>query len=130
MAHRTRTKVVRKCSDPIRARRRSAPTSWLQDDLGQFRVPSGVWNVLMTAGPNTNSTECNREKLVNALPDEALIKQFEAAIYSNEIWEKALDVVRKRIASREVSDNMLLHVVVSLSKSIAVLSCTAERRRS
>ena len=84
----------------------------------------------MTAGPNTNSTECNREKLVNALPDEALIKQLEAAIYSNEIWEKALDVVRKRIASREVSDNMLLRVVVSLSKSTAVLSCTAERRRS
>jgi hypothetical protein len=130
MAHRTRTKVVRKCSDPIRARRRSAPTSWLQDDLGQFRVPSGVWNVLMTAGPNTNSTECNREKLVNALPGDALIKELEAPIYSNEIWQRALDVVRKRIASREVRDNMLLHVVVSLSKSIAVLSCTAERRRS
>ena len=83
----------------------------------------------MTAGPNTNSTECNREKLVNALPGEALIKQLEAAIYSNEIWQKALDVVRA-IASRQVSDNMLLHVVVSLSKSTAVLSCTAERRRS
>ena len=96
---------------------------------GQFRVPSGVWNVLMTAGPNTNSTECNREKLVNASSDEALIKQLEAAIYSNEIWEKALDVVCKRIASGEVSDNMLLHVALSLSKSTAVLSCTAERRR-
>jgi hypothetical protein len=96
---------------------------------GQFRVPSGVWNVLMTAGPNTNSTECNREKLVNASSDEALIKQLEAAIYSNEIWEKALEVVCKRIASGEVSDNMLLHVVLSLSKSTAVLSCTAERRR-
>src|SRR5262245_59866835 len=96
-----------------------------------FRVSSGVWNViLMTAGPNTNPTECNREKLVNAL-EEALIKQLEVAIYSNEIWEKALDVVCKRIASGEVSDNMLLHIVLSLSKSTAVvLSCTAERRRS
>ena len=84
----------------------------------------------MTAGPNTNSTECNREKLVNALPDEALIKQLEAAVCSNEIWEKALDVVCKRIASREVSVTMLLHVLVSLSKSIAVFSCTAERLRS
>ena len=84
----------------------------------------------MTAGPSTNSTECNREKIVNALRDEALIKQLEAAIYSNEIWEKALDVVCKRIASGEVSDNMLLHVVLSLSKSTAVLSCAAERRRS
>src|SRR5262245_29303433 len=94
---------------------------------GQFRVPSGLWNVLMTPGPSTNSTECNREKLVNALRDEALIKQLEAAIYSNEIWEKALDVVCKRIASGEVSENMLLHVVVSLSKSTAILKCTAER---
>jgi len=66
----------------------------------------------MTAGPNTNSTECNREKIVTALRDEALIKQLEAAIYSNEILEKALDVVRKRIASGEVSDNMLLRVLV------------------
>jgi hypothetical protein len=71
----------------------------------------------MTAGPNINSTGC-KEKLVNALRDEA--KQLEAAIYSNEIWEKSLEVVCKRIASGEVSDNMLLHVVLSLSKSIAV----------
>jgi hypothetical protein len=82
----------------------------------------------MTAGPSTTSTECNREKLVDALGDEALIKQVEAAIYSNEIWQKALDVVRKRLASGELSDNMLLHVVASLSKSSAVLSCTAEWR--
>jgi hypothetical protein len=84
----------------------------------------------MTAGPSTNSTECNREKLVNALCDEALIKQLEAAIYSTDIWQKALDVLRKRIASRELSENMLLHVVVSLSKSTAVLKCTAGRRRA
>jgi hypothetical protein len=82
----------------------------------------------MTAGPSTNSTECDREKLVDALGDEALIKQVEAAIYSNEIWQKALDVIRKRLASGELSDNMLLHVVASLSKSSAVLSCTAEWR--
>jgi len=84
----------------------------------------------MTAGPSTNSTECNREEACQALCDEALIKQLEAAIYSTDIWQKAIDVVRKRIASREVSDNMLLRVAVSLSKSTAVLSCTAERRRS
>jgi hypothetical protein len=84
----------------------------------------------MTAGPSTDSTECDREKLDNALRDEALIEQLEAAIYSNEIWEKALDVLCKRIASGEVSENMLLHVVVSLSKSIAILRYTAERRRA
>jgi len=32
----------------------------------------------MTAGPSTNSTECDREKLVDALGDEALIKQVES----------------------------------------------------
>ena len=83
----------------------------------------------MTDGPNTNPTKCDREN-VNALCDEALIKQLEAAIYLNEIWAKALDVVCKRIASGEVSDNMLLRIVLSLSKSIAVLSYTVERRRS
>jgi hypothetical protein len=75
----------------------------------------------MIAGPSTNSTECNREEACQALCDEALIKQLEAAIYSTDIWQKALDVLCKRIASREVSENMLLHIVVSLSKSTAVL---------
>jgi hypothetical protein len=51
--------------------------------------------------------------------DEPPIKQLEAAIRSREIWGKALDVLHKRIASREISDNMLLRIVVSLSKSAA-----------
>jgi hypothetical protein len=80
----------------------------------------------MTVGPSTNSTECSREEACQALRDEALIKQLEAGIYSTEIWQKAVDVLRKRIASGEVSDNMLLHIVVSLSKSSAVLAA-AER---
>jgi hypothetical protein len=52
-----------------------------------------------------------------AMHDE--IKQIEAAIYSEEIWVKALDVLRKRIASGEISDNMLLRIVVCLSTSTA-----------
>jgi hypothetical protein len=60
------------------------------------------------------------------LGDENLIKQLEAGIYSTGIWQKALDLLRKRIASGEVSDNMLLHIVVSLSKSSAALAA-AER---
>ena len=84
----------------------------------------------MTAGPSTNSTECSREEACQALRDEALIKQLEVAIYATDIWQKALDVLRKRIASGEVNENMLLHVVLSLSKSTALLKCTAERRRS
>ena len=95
----------------------------------QFRAPSGVWNVLMTASPSNNSTECNREEACQPLCDETLIKQLEAAIHSTDIWQKALDVLCKRIASGEVSDNMLLHIVVSLSKSGAILQGTAERCR-
>jgi hypothetical protein len=80
----------------------------------------------MTAGASTNSTECNREEARQALCGEALIKQLEVAIYSTDIWQKAVDVLCKRIASGEVSDNMLLHIVVSLSKSSAILAA-AER---
>jgi hypothetical protein len=69
--------------------------------------------------PNPNSAKRNRKTHVTALSDEALIKQLEAAINSTEILEKALDVLQKRIASRELSDNMLLRIVASLSKSAA-----------
>jgi hypothetical protein len=72
----------------------------------------------MTTGPNTNtkSAERDREKLVNALRDEVLIKQLEAAIDSQEIYKKALDLIDKRLVSGEVSDHMLLRILVSLSK--------------
>jgi hypothetical protein len=75
----------------------------------------------MTAGLSTNCTERDREEACHGLCDEAVIKKLEAAIYSTEIWQKAIDVLRKRIASGEISDNMLLRIVVSLSKSTAVL---------
>jgi hypothetical protein len=71
----------------------------------------------MTSAPNGKPTEGNRENPIDASCDEALIKQVEVAIYSAEIWRKALDVLSKRIASREVSDTMLLRIIVSLSKS-------------
>ena len=73
----------------------------------------------MTTGPNTNtkSAERDREKLVNALRDEVLIKQLEAAIDSQEIYKKALDLIDKRLVSGEVSDHMLLRILVSLSKA-------------
>jgi hypothetical protein len=80
----------------------------------------------MTAGPSSKSTECNREEARQALCAEALIKQLEVAIYSTEILQKAVDVLCKRIASGQISDNMLLRVVVCLSKSSAVLAA-AER---
>jgi hypothetical protein len=76
----------------------------------------------MTTGPNTNSAECSQEKLADALRDETLVKQLKAAIHTQEIWQKALDVLHKRMASREISDSMLLRIVVSLSKSTARLT--------
>ena len=63
----------------------------------------------MTIGPTTSSGECEH--------DEILIKQLEAAIHSQEILIKALDVICKRIASGEVSDNMLLRIMLTLAKS-------------
>ena len=84
----------------------------------------------MTTGPNTKSAEGNREKLVNALRDEAQIKQLEAAIRSQEILGKALDVLHKRIARGKVSDNMLLRIVDTLSKSTVGTVGRRPRRRS
>jgi hypothetical protein len=71
--------------------------------------------------PEEYSRTGNREKRVNASRDEALIKQLEASIYSEGIRQKALDVLHKRIASREISENMLLRIAVSLGKSTAGL---------
>jgi hypothetical protein len=69
--------------------------------------------------PNANSAKRSRKTHVTALSDEDLIKQLKAAIDSQEICKKALDVIHQRIASRELSDNMLLRIVASLSKSAA-----------
>jgi hypothetical protein len=66
--------------------------------------------------PNTVRTD-DREKLVNAMRDEALIKQLKDAMYSERIREKALDVLAKRTASGELSVDMLLRIYVSLGKS-------------
>ena len=68
-------------------------------------------------GTKSNSAKRNRKTHVTALSDEDLIKQLKAAIESDEICEKALDVIHQRIASGEVSDNNLLRILVSLSKS-------------
>jgi hypothetical protein len=76
----------------------------------------------MTSVPNGKPTEGNQENPIDASRDEALIKKVEVAIYSAEIWRKAVDVLCKRIASREVSDEMLLRIVISLSKSNSFVS--------
>jgi uncharacterized membrane protein len=58
-------------------------------------------------------------KSTAALRDEA--NQLEAATYAERITQKALDVLDKRIASGEISDNMLLRIAGSLGKSTADL---------
>jgi hypothetical protein len=70
-------------------------------------------------GTKSNSAKRNRKMHVTALSDEDLIKKLKAAIESDEICEKALDVIHQRIVSGEVSANMLLRILVSLSKSAA-----------
>jgi hypothetical protein len=61
-------------------------------------------------------------KSTAALRDEAPIEQLEAATYAGRIWQKALDLLNKRIASREMSDSMLLlRIAVDLGKSTADL---------
>src|SRR5262249_52289579 len=59
----------------------------------------------------------DREKLIRALGDVVLVKQFEAATDAEKIGRKASEVLCKRIASHDVSVNMLLRIVVSLGKS-------------
>jgi hypothetical protein len=72
-------------------------------------------------GTKSNSAKRNRKMHVTALSDEDLIKQLKAAIESEEICTKALDVVHKRLVSGEVSDHMLLRIIVCLTKSAAGL---------
>ena len=84
--------------------------------MTQFRSVRRLENP-MTTGPNKNSAKGKRKKLVTGLSEEAQIKQLEAAIYSQEIYKKDLDVIHKRLVSREVSDHMLLRILVSLSKA-------------
>jgi hypothetical protein len=85
-------------------------------DNGTIREDFHMGEPLERKKPNTVRTD-DREKLVNAMRDEALIKQLKDATYSERIREKALDVLNKRIASGEISDHMLLRIIVSLSKS-------------
>ena len=55
------------------------------------------------------------------LDDETVIKHLEAANHSQENWQEAVDVLHKRIARGKVSDNMLLRIVDTLSKSTVQL---------
>jgi hypothetical protein len=86
----------------------------------------------MTIRPPTNSAQSYRQKLADAFPDDPEIKQYLAANYSTEILEKAFEVLSKRIESREISNNMLVRIVLSLSKSTASLELERppKRRRS
>ena len=79
----------------------------------------------------TNSAAANRNDPINALRDEdleALVKLLEAASKSSEILQKANDVLQKRIASGELSDNMLLRIIDSLAKSTAYVAYVAVDR--
>lgn len=55
--------------------------------------------------------------LVDALRDEAQIKRFEAGIEAEEVKDLAVNFLRKAVASQDISNNMLLRIIASLSKS-------------
>jgi hypothetical protein len=82
----------------------------------------------MTTEPNTDAADDTREKLVNAVRDEPLIKQLLAGIDATEICDKAVAVLRKRIDSGGLSDNMLLRIIDSLAKSTAYVAYIAVDR--
>ena len=64
------------------------------------------------------------------LRDEFVIKHLEAANYSQEKLREALVVLRKRMASGELSVNMLLRIVDTLGKSTVGIVGHRPRRRS
>jgi hypothetical protein len=70
------------------------------------------------------------QKLLDALRDEARIK---AGIEAEEIKYLAANVLDKAIASQDISTNMLLRIIVSLSKSteavLKELGATGRQRR-
>ena len=56
-------------------------------------------------------------KRLEAGIDEAQIKRLEAGIEALEVKDLAVDVLRKAVASQDISANMLLRIISSLSKS-------------
>jgi hypothetical protein len=76
----------------------------------------------MTTEPDTNAADATLEKLVNAVRDEALIKQLKAGIDAEEICKKAVDLLGKRTVSGELSNDMLLRIIISLAKSTAYVA--------
>jgi hypothetical protein len=57
------------------------------------------------------------QKLLDVLRDEAQIKRFEAGIEAEEIKSLAVDLLRKALASQDISANMLLRIIASLNKN-------------
>ena len=78
----------------------------------------------MSTEPNMNCAD-DIEKLIDAARDEPLIKQLAAGIVAREICDKAVDLLRKRIDSGELSDHMLLRIIDSLAKSTAYVAYAA-----
>ena len=54
----------------------------------------------MNAGPNTNTAECNRDKIVNAVP---------AAIHSEDIWRKLVTSFAKELIAERSGYHVAAH---------------------
>jgi hypothetical protein len=64
-----------------------------------------------------------------SLLDDPEIKKIQIANYSIEIWQKAVDLISKRMESGEMSDSMLLRVIVCLAKSTSPVELPRRPRR-
>jgi hypothetical protein len=71
----------------------------------------------MTTEPNTAPADDTLEKLLNAVRDEPLLKQLLAGGAARKLLDQAVALIRKRLDSRELSDDMLLRILVSLARS-------------
>ena len=94
----------------MRAGRWAAPC-YLRVDLPRFLSIRRL-EYSMTTEPESFTNAAS-----TAVHDEALIKQLKAAIDSTEICDKAVALLRKRMDSRELSNDMLLRIIVSLARS-------------
>jgi hypothetical protein len=71
----------------------------------------------MTTEPNTAPADDTLEKLLNAVRDEPLLKQLLAGSAARKLLDQAGALIRKKLDSRELSDDMLLRIFVSLARS-------------
>ena len=89
------------------------------NDQRQFEcrsLQSGFETAMITE-PNAAPADDTREKLLNAVRDEPLLKQLLAGTAAGKLLDQAVALICKRMDSRELSNDMLLRIIRSLARS-------------